>query len=405
MACAAVVGGRSQEAYGDTQMIRRLMDDREVVMYVDLHGHSRKKNIFMYGCENKGNWHLALHERVFPRMLWRNGTTFSYADCNFKVQKAKESTARVVVWRELGLTNRCGCRTPAVPAVHRNVSLWRAFPLCRIPSYTLEASFAGVDFGSMKGLHFTKQAFMEMGHVFCDTILDYCDPDQVKVSNTLNELRKVTNDSDSESVGSGTGSDSDSGRRGGVPSKRGGRRGRTKGSGTGGGAKRSKARSRSAKGPRGMKGRSKSSRPLRVRCSLLWLAHRAHCLLHGGGLALPPRLHAGPAPRTKSGKSRSSKEPAAVAGAGRSSGRSAGNSSAGSTPTARAPASANGSTESPRRRVRFVHSHASPLHAHCCSPVLCCVVLRMRTWLCCSHHDTVPATAPTTPQARATHQD
>lgn len=118
---------------------------------------------------------------------------------------------------------------------------------------------------------------MEMGHVFCDTILDYCDPDQVKVSNTLNELRKVTNDSDSESVGSGTGSDSDSGRRGGVPSKRGGRRGRTKGSGTGGGAKRSKARSRSAKGPRGMKGRSKSSRPLRVRCTLLWLTHRAHC--------------------------------------------------------------------------------------------------------------------------------
>lgn len=130
MACVVVVSERSQEAYGDTQMIRRLMDDREVVMYVDLHGHSRKKNIFMYGCENKGNWHLALHERVFPRMLWRNGTTFSYADCNFKVQKAKESTARVVVWRELGLTNRCGCRTPAVPAVHRNVSLWRAFPLC-----------------------------------------------------------------------------------------------------------------------------------------------------------------------------------------------------------------------------------------------------------------------------------
>lgn len=119
------------------------------MLYVDLHGHSRKMNIFMYGCENRGTWSLRLRERVFPRMLWRNATCFSYDDCNFKVsrggwnhaawhtgcdhrslcvcirlrvglgvlhqvQKAKESTARVVVWKEIGLTNRWATHTPAI---------------------------------------------------------------------------------------------------------------------------------------------------------------------------------------------------------------------------------------------------------------------------------------------------
>lgn len=35
------------------QMIRHFVEDREVVLYCDMHGHSRKRNIFIYGCENK----------------------------------------------------------------------------------------------------------------------------------------------------------------------------------------------------------------------------------------------------------------------------------------------------------------------------------------------------------------
>ena len=31
----------------------RLQEEREILMYCDLHGHSRKKNIFIYGCESK----------------------------------------------------------------------------------------------------------------------------------------------------------------------------------------------------------------------------------------------------------------------------------------------------------------------------------------------------------------
>ena len=30
----------------------RLAEDREVVLFCDLHGHSRKQNVFIYGCDD-----------------------------------------------------------------------------------------------------------------------------------------------------------------------------------------------------------------------------------------------------------------------------------------------------------------------------------------------------------------
>ena len=38
---------------------------------------------------------------------------------------------------------------------------------------------------------FSVAEFEEMGHYFCDTILDYCDPDQSKVASTLRELQTL----------------------------------------------------------------------------------------------------------------------------------------------------------------------------------------------------------------------
>ena len=33
-------------------MMKRFTQDREVVLYADLHGHSRKHNVFAYGCDS-----------------------------------------------------------------------------------------------------------------------------------------------------------------------------------------------------------------------------------------------------------------------------------------------------------------------------------------------------------------
>ena len=33
------------------ELVRQLMKEREVVVYCDFHGHSRKQNVFIYGCD------------------------------------------------------------------------------------------------------------------------------------------------------------------------------------------------------------------------------------------------------------------------------------------------------------------------------------------------------------------
>mmetsp|Transcript_33178 Transcript_33178/g.32575 ORF Transcript_33178/g.32575 Transcript_33178/m.32575 type:complete len:89 (+) Transcript_33178:1234-1500(+) len=80
-----------------------MQEEREMFLVCDLHGHSRKKNVFMYGCSGKVNDRLK--ERIFPSLLEKNCDIFSFSDCSFAVQKSKESTARVVMWKELGITN------------------------------------------------------------------------------------------------------------------------------------------------------------------------------------------------------------------------------------------------------------------------------------------------------------
>jgi len=117
-----------------------------------------------------------VQEKVFPFMLAKSAEIFSFADCSFKVQKSKEATGRVVVHKEFGIAN----------------------------SYTVEASFAGTDNGEHKFQHFTTLQLEALGHHFCETILDYYDPDQVKFSLSFSELvGEASKSSDSEeSVGS-----------------------------------------------------------------------------------------------------------------------------------------------------------------------------------------------------------
>ncbi|XP_065831156.1 cytosolic carboxypeptidase 2-like [Oscarella lobularis] len=148
------------------QMIRRLIQEREVVLYCDLHGHSRKQHVFIYGCENRFDPSARLHERVFPMMLHKNAPDkFLFSDCRFKVQKSKEGTGRIVMWREMGIMN----------------------------SFTMEATFCGAKSGHA-GYHFSVADFELMGHHLCDTLLDYCDPDRTKYQVVYQEVEQMVKD-------------------------------------------------------------------------------------------------------------------------------------------------------------------------------------------------------------------
>ncbi|XP_008699188.2 cytosolic carboxypeptidase 2 isoform X2 [Ursus maritimus] len=143
-------------------MIKRLLEEREVVLYCDFHGHSRKNNIFLYGC-NSNDRKYWLHERVFPLMLSKNAPDkFSFHSCNFKVQKCKEGTGRVVMWR-MGILN----------------------------SYTMESTFGGSTLGNKRDTHFTTEDLKSLGYHVCDTLLDFCDPDRTKFMQCLAELKEL----------------------------------------------------------------------------------------------------------------------------------------------------------------------------------------------------------------------
>ncbi|XP_031237340.1 cytosolic carboxypeptidase 3 isoform X6 [Mastomys coucha] len=148
------------------KVVKVLMEKREVILYCDLHGHSRKQNIFMYGCDGSSRSKtkgLYLQQRIFPLMLSKNcPNIFSFSACKFNVQKSKEGTGRVVMWK-MGIRN----------------------------SFTLEATFCGSTLGNKRGTHFSTKDLESIGYHFCDSLLDYCDPDRSKYYQCLKELEEM----------------------------------------------------------------------------------------------------------------------------------------------------------------------------------------------------------------------
>ena len=126
------------EIFYTKQMLNKTLASRKIFFFLDVHGHSRKKNVFMYGCHNK-NTDKKNAEKLFPLVFSKTNSSFSIDDCNFNIQKDKESTGRVVVRREYNVLN----------------------------SYTLEASFCGPNIGRYKDSHFTPNQLRESGKDFC----------------------------------------------------------------------------------------------------------------------------------------------------------------------------------------------------------------------------------------------
>lgn len=62
------------------RLVRAFKKERDVVFYCDLHGHSRRKNIFMYGNNNPEMPHQT---RVFPYLLSKLCDYFSFEQSRF----------------------------------------------------------------------------------------------------------------------------------------------------------------------------------------------------------------------------------------------------------------------------------------------------------------------------------
>jgi hypothetical protein len=72
-------------------------------MFLDFHGHSTKKNTFMYGPEFPIVERYYYEARIFPKLLGNATPMFRYYSCIFKINEFKETTARAVLLRRLAI--------------------------------------------------------------------------------------------------------------------------------------------------------------------------------------------------------------------------------------------------------------------------------------------------------------
>lgn len=95
------------------QMIKFMSEEREIMLYCDLHAHSMQKNVFLYGCAYNPTEidHIKKNAaiRVVPLLLSQQNRQFSYKNSKFRVEKSKEATARIVIFKELGITTSYTC--------------------------------------------------------------------------------------------------------------------------------------------------------------------------------------------------------------------------------------------------------------------------------------------------------
>ncbi|PNF25505.1 hypothetical protein B7P43_G05201 [Cryptotermes secundus] len=119
-------------------------------VFCDYHGHSRHKNVFLYGCSNSDSWcetdrsvpDNPADYLLLPQLMQHFSPAFALQLCSFSIERGRESTARVTLWREFGIKR----------------------------SYTMESSYCGFDQGLYEGHHVDIIRLKEIGEHFCDAL-------------------------------------------------------------------------------------------------------------------------------------------------------------------------------------------------------------------------------------------
>lgn len=128
-----------------TNIIANSKEPEPITSFIDIHGHSRKKSIFIYGPHFPLHNERYLKMRVLPKLLSEGTEMFRFYSCKFRIQKSKLKAARVVLWKEFNIMN----------------------------CFTLEASFHGYLNKDRQTVEFTTEMFEKMGEVLCSGFYEY----------------------------------------------------------------------------------------------------------------------------------------------------------------------------------------------------------------------------------------
>ncbi|CAH8866769.1 unnamed protein product [Trichobilharzia szidati] len=157
------------------QLVKWCKKKYKDVIYCDMHGHSRRNNIFMYGCDASSryskifnnNTGKSLHERLLPYIISQEASSyFSFPNCRFTIHPSKEATSRVVFWREFEVIN----------------------------SFTMEATFNASTLENNSLMKLNVADFLKMGEKFGYSLYKFHEviTNPVKLQKTLRNLAKET---------------------------------------------------------------------------------------------------------------------------------------------------------------------------------------------------------------------
>ena len=142
--------------YYTKKMIKIFCEEREVALFCDMHGHSIKKNVFMYACSHKKPSIQQFKENVFirlvPYLLSKSNQFFDYETSHFRVEKSKQATARVVNFKEFNI----------------------------LASYTLEASFFGSEKVCDRDEHLDISDLESIGRDLCKLLTIFSSPKEFR---------------------------------------------------------------------------------------------------------------------------------------------------------------------------------------------------------------------------------
>lgn len=153
--------------------LKQGMTTDNLLFYIDMHGHSRRKNVFIFGPPVPMHSDKYLKARVIPKLLSEETEMFRYHSCSFIAEKAKEAAARICLYKEFNLHN----------------------------CFTLEASFHGY-FTKDKVTHeFTEALYEKMGAAVVNSLYEFvmiCEEDERRKQIAKVERQKLKRKKDEE---------------------------------------------------------------------------------------------------------------------------------------------------------------------------------------------------------------
>ena len=140
----------SEKLHPEVKLVKDLVEKlgesgQKVFMFIDFHGHFCKKGSFMYGPAFPLHDANYFQTRIVPKLLSERTCIFRYHSSRFIVERSKKSTARMVMWKELGINN----------------------------TYTLETSYFGYLNEDRDTAPFCIENFYTLADKLCRTILEY----------------------------------------------------------------------------------------------------------------------------------------------------------------------------------------------------------------------------------------